>query len=370
MSKPLSPEQPLWVQRMSDFGGHGLWAVCEGDPASVRAPQVGEWQAAAERRMAERAEVASLSVVAPDILAGEALNRVTVGAIVHAAAAALPLTFLNGRTADLIGITETDDQCFCSRARFGGWVESATRKGLVHQWLVVDPARLREAGLSPRGSSGPPAVGETALFAEPAAAQSGISLGIDAAWLAETESGAQVALVEMVRALARRPEIDRIVLISDSGGVPDSFRGMTKVSGCSWLKALAAGSLKLDIVHRPYQPGLDVDYRRYHRVARCVAVTVLDLIAYDNAGYHESAWSWRLHQQTFQENLCLADCVFAISRHVASRLEQQFADQLSGPVRLALLGTDHLARPDAGTAEPQALAVRELQLTRISSGPW
>lgn len=363
MSQQLSPEQPLWVQRVSNFGGHGLWVVCEGGPAVVRARQVGEWQAAAERRMAERAEVASFSVVAPDMLVGQAPSWFTVGATVQAAAVALPLTFLSGRTADLIGITEADDQSFCSRARFDGWVERATLKGLVHQWLVVDLALLREAGLCPLGSSVPLGVTETALFAEPDAAHSGISVGIDAAWLAETESGAQVGLVEMVRELASRPEIDRIVLISDSGGVPDGLRGITKVSGRSWLDALAARSVKLDIMHRPYQPALDVDYRRYHRVARCVAVTVLDFIVYDNPDYHESLWSWRLHQQTFQENVCLADCVFAISQHVASRLEHQFAHQLSGPVRPVPLGTDHLARPDAGASSPQAQAVQDLQHT-------
>jgi glycosyltransferase involved in cell wall biosynthesis len=363
VSEQLPVEQPLWVQRVSNLEGHGLWVVCEGDPAIVRARPVEEWQAAAERRMAERAEVASLSVVAPDILAGHAPGWFTVGATVQAAAAALPLTFLSGRTADLIGITEADDQSFCSRARFGGWVESATLKGLVHQWLVVDPARLREAGLSPLGSTVPPGIRETALFAEPDGAQSRISLGIDAAWLADTESGAQVALVEMVRELASRPEIDRIVLISDTGGVPDRCSGLTKVSGRSWLDALAAGSPTLDVMHRPYQPGLDVDYRRYHRVAKCVAVTVLDLIVYDNPDYHESVWSWRHYQQTFQENVCLADCVFAISQYVASRLEHQFAHQLSGPVRPVPLGTDHLARPDAGKSDPQAPALRELQHT-------
>lgn len=295
MNQPSTPRQALWVERIDGLDGCGLWVVCPGGPATLLTPQVAQWRTAAERIMAERAEVASYSIATPD-----------------------PVTFLSGRTAELIGISAADDKSFCSAARLEHWMKTATYKGLLHYPLNADPL--------------------------PAETPAAISVGIDAAWLSETEGGSQVVVFEMIRELARRPAIDRIVLISGSGELPRAFSGIGKISGLAWPTALANGTPLVDIMHRPYQPGADVDYRRYHQVARCVALTVLDFIAFDNPAYHESTWSWHRYQEAFAENVALADCVFAISRYVGARLEQQLAHQLSGPVRTTLLGTDHLSK--------------------------
>ncbi len=295
--------------------------------------------------MAGRAEVATCSVVTPGLPGLESLK---IGDTAQAATAVLPLTFVSGLTADLIGVRDADNQSHVAGARFDQWVAAATLKGLVHYWQVVDPSSFREAGLPPPDAAqvtGVVPFVRPDLFVGTCDTRSTISLGIDAAWLDNTESGAQVAAVEMVRTLASRPEIGRIVLLSDTGLVSRVFDGLPKVSGLSWQGALAKRAPVVDILHRPYQPDMNVDYRRYHAVARCVALTVLDLIAYDNPAYHESAWAWRRYQEIFDENVCLADCVFAISRHVATRLENQFAHRLSGPVRPIPLGTDHLAGP-------------------------
>ncbi len=336
--------KPVWVQRSRGLGEFGLWVVMHGEPAALQTQPVTEWQVAAERTMARFAEVATLSIVTPG-MAGE--RSLGIGEAIQAATALLPLTFFSGRTADLLGLRDADDQSRCSTAQFGGWVAAATLKGLVHAWLVVDPALFSEAGFAAPEPGDAPDAGR---FSRPDFAvgtghrRAGVSVGIDAAWLSSAESGAQVAAVEMVRELATRHEIEKVVLLSDGGAVSRFFDGITKVSGLSWQAALAQGTPVVDILHRPYQPDLSLDYRRYHQVADCVALTVLDLIAYDNPAYHESEWSWRRYQELFNENVCLADCVFAISRHVAARLEHQFAHQLSGPVRPIPLGTDHLSR--------------------------
>jgi len=317
MSQPTEPGQTLWVERLPGLDGWGLWLVCPGGPATLSTPRFAEWQAAAQRCMAERAEVAAISVNAPE-----------------------PMTFLSGRSADLIGMSDADAGAFCSTARFERWLETATQKGLVHQRWDADRSALDVAA--------------------------SISVGIDAAWLGETEGGSQVVVFEMVRELARRPAIARIVLISKSGAVASSLAGIEKVSGLSWAAALAHGAPVVDVMHRPYQPGADVDYRRYHRVARCVALTVLDFIAYDNPTYHESVWAWRNYQQEFGESVALADCVFAISRYVGSRLEEQFAHQLSGPVRTTLLGTDHLQ----SVSDTGATAVLSPAVTALDGKPF
>ena len=314
--------------------------------------------------MAGLAEVATISVVTRE---ASGLESLKIGDMAQAATAVLPLAFVSGVTADLIGVREADDQSHVARAQFDQWMAAATVKGLVHCWLVVDPSSFREAGLPPPAAAQVTNVVpfvRTDLAAGTRDTHTIISLGIDAAWLDNSESGAQVAAVEMVRELATRAEIERIVLLSDNGSVPRWFEGVAKISGRSWQSAMASGAPFVDILHRPYQPDMDVDYRRYHAVAQCVALTVLDLIAYDNPAYHESAWAWRRYQEIFDENVCLADCVFAISRHVATRLENQFAHRLSGPVRPIPLGTDHLAGPFDETDGPEA------DLPGLAGGPF
>ena len=186
MSQATASEHDLWVERLDGLAGWGIWAVCRGR-AVRQNPQFPRWQAAAERCMRERAEVAA-ATISPD------------------------LTFFSGRTADLIGVSAADDQSTCTTARRDEWLGRATLKGLVHH--ALDQADGRTAG-ERLGGPGLP------LDAPPLAAA--VSVGIDAAWLIGTESGAQVAAIEMIRELATRPEISRIVLISDSGGVPDGW---------------------------------------------------------------------------------------------------------------------------------------------------
>ena len=349
MSQTRPQENSLWVQRVPGLDGYGLWLVCQGAPAILLAPQVRKWQDVAERSMSLRAEVVSLSVVTPTILSGDGTRSpIPLGVIAEASAAALPLAFLSGRTADLIGITLEDDQRFCSIARFEQWIQNGTRKGLIHEWLAVAPAVWTEAGFNLAARPIPACDDDTVLVpvsqidVEGSPRRHGMSVGIDAAWLGNPESGTQVLVVEMVRELVRRPEIERILLISETGAVPGGLGGVSKVSGLSWRAALESGALLVDIMHRPYQPAADVDYRRYYRVARCVAMTVLDFIGYDNPSYYESRSAWLAYRRAFDEKICQADRVFAISRNVGSRLERQFARRLSGPVRSVPLGTDHL----------------------------
>ena len=93
-----------------------------------------------------------------------------------------------------------------------------------------------------------------------------------------------------------------------------------------------------------------------------MALTVLDFIAYDNPAYHESIWAWRRYQRAFDESVCAADCVFAISRYVGSRIERQFAHRLSGPVWPVPLGTDHLVPLSGGASTPDlSAATRPLE---------
>jgi glycosyltransferase involved in cell wall biosynthesis len=303
MNPVHAPEPAFWVERLEGLDGWGIWVVCRGGSTVMQNPQFRQWLTAGEAYMRERAETASVAVSAD-------------------------LTLLSGRTAELMGVAAGDDKSSCPAARRDQWLRTATLKGLVHRRLDQP-----QADASHDVQSGP------AVDAPPLS--SAISVGIDAAWLVGTESGAQVAAIELIRELASRTEISRVVLLSDSGAVPQRLAG-PKLSGLTWTAAQENHRPVVDILHRPYQPGADVDFRRYLQLGSCVAITVLDQIAYDNPAYHESAWWQRRYQQAFDEQVCLADCVFAISRYVGTRLERQYAGRLFGPVRSVLLGTDHL----------------------------
>jgi glycosyltransferase involved in cell wall biosynthesis len=327
----LAGKGPVWIERVRDADGFDVWFATEAGPDQVSRPEVAAWTQSAAAIFRDRPEVASISLIS---------GARTGAAVAAASIAALPHCFFSSGVADLIGIAAEDHQQHVPAARFKQWVERATLKGLVHLWLTHAegaPAPVAErAVLVPwhplsRDADPPP-----------------ISLAIDAAWLLGGESGAQAFVFEMVAELLRRPAIARVVFVSDSGGVPRRFAGAPKVSGVSWAAVEAGSFERCDILHRPYQPGADVDYRRYLIAARCVAITVLDFIAYDNPSYHESRADWREYQRAFDEKVCAADSVLAISRYIGDRLERQFPHQLSAPVRSIHLGTNHLAVPPGG----------------------
>lgn len=306
--------------------------------ATAAARLAGE-AAAAEQLFAAHPEIATLSVVS------RAFARtcgVPTAGLIHAAFASPPTCFLNDDVAELVDFDRAAGEL--SNEAVAALAAAATRRGLRHVWRVADD----EAAVATIAGA---AAGDRIVLApcDEAAADPvrPIAVGIDAAWLLGGESGAQVFVFETVKALARRPEIGRIVLLSDSGKLPEALRAVPKVEARSWNDAVTQP--RLDILHRPYQPGADTDFARYRSVARAVVLTILDFIAYDNPAYHESSFAFRSYQRAFDARVCEADQVFAISRYIGDRLQQQFAHRLLAPVRTIHLGTDHLSpAPAAG----------------------
>lgn len=293
--------------------------------------------AAAEQLFSAHPEVATLSVVS------RAFARpygVTTTGMIHAACVAPPICFLNDDVAELLDFDRASGSL--STDAVAALAAAATRRGLRHLWQVTDD--------EPAASTLARAVTGDRLVLAPCevtgeAPARPIAVGIDAAWLLGGESGAQVFVFETVKALARRSEIGRIVLLSDSGTLPQALGGVPKVEAGSWTDAVAQP--RLDILHRPYQPGADTDFARYRSVARAVVLTILDFIAYDNPSYHESSFAFRSYQRAFDARVCDADQVIAISRYIGDRLQQQFAHRLLAPVRTIHLGTDHLGNDHA-----------------------
>ena len=339
----------LWVEREPGAEGAGMWIVSAIAPGRLPADVRTRWLTVAGEAFASRPEIATISIVTREQVTAGAVAT----ALVETEVAALPVCIVNARAGGLLGIPANGTKC--SVSTFQSWVEKATRKGLVHAWLAGDwPALEMPFRAVPEVRPGARAI---LIPAMPAPERPPFALGIDAAWLLGGESGAQVFVFEMLKELARRSAVARIVLFSDSGQVPRALQHIAKVSGATWQNAVNTAGPMVDILHRPYQPGADVDYSRYDAAAPCVALTVLDFIAYDNPVYHESIWAWRRYQRAFDESVCAADCVFAISSYVGSRIERQFAHRLPGPVWPVPLGTDHLVPSSGGYSTPELSAV-------------
>lgn len=259
------------------------------------------------------------------------------GRFQHATHAVLPICLINGHVSELIGYS---GQTSCEAVMT--CLHSASLRNLRHVWLFDSAAPGPAIAMAP--------VSTVSSIVGPAFREAGdrpISIGIDASWLLAGESGAQVFVTELLKEVATHARIDRIVMLSDSGRVPDALAGHAKITGATWADAQAAGRPTLDVLHRPYQPGDDVSIERYRRIANAVVITVLDFIAYDNPAYHETDDHWFEYRAAFDERLCLADQVVAISATVADRVQRQFAHRLAMPVQAVLLGTEHLQKVTA-----------------------
>lgn len=174
-----------------------------------------------------------------------------------------------------------------------------------------------------------------------------LSIGFDATWLLGSESGTQVFANRLIRGLAGRSDVAAITCFSDSGRLPPGLENLDKVSASSWAPRQAAQ--RVDILHRPYQPDASTRFDRYRAVAQLVAVTVLDLIAYDNPTYHDSWLAWHAHRLAFENGIRQSDAVFAISAYIAAQVQHRLRQHVRGSVQATVLGTDHLAGGTAGT---------------------
>lgn len=336
--KPRRPNQAvLQVRRCDVAAGAGVWCITRSNlPIDGGGDQ--ERAELAARTFTDHPDAASVSFVRSSARQAKADQW-------RALAPLADRWFFNERVRDLVGFTIDDTPRGVAQAEVDRWIAAANARGLAHLWRLENERRDQRE--SPTAA--------VAAVVRPAAPRSGLTVGIDAAWLMAGESGAQVFVFEMLLALVARAEIVRVILLSQQGTVPARLRGAPKIEALTWADAMASPGPLVDVLHRPYQPDASVDFAHYRRVGRCVVLTVLDFIAYDIPTYHESPRAWRRHRARFDEHIELADAVFAISQSVAHRVDSQYAGRLSRPARAIELGTDHLDRDAGETAIPPAL---------------
>ena len=233
------------------------------------------------------------------------------------------------------------------------WGETARDRGLRHEWWItyagdVTSADSRDLADSDRTDS------EHASSAHFQRTRVGspevLTLAIDASWLGEHETGAQVLTTSAVGALAQHERVRAISL----RGV-DSLPGYAEHLLDSPTVGMG-GDNPADICWFPNQ----IDFRSNFAQARSwgdrVITTYLDLIAYDIPRYHASPQAWDSYR-TLQRTTALAsDGITTISADVSRRLLQEVPLLESRRVQPISLGLDHVEESDVPADAPADIA--------------
>jgi glycosyltransferase involved in cell wall biosynthesis len=191
----------------------------------------------------------------------------------------------------------------------------------------------------------------------------GVRILLDAPFLGPLETGAQVATVAIADALADRDDVAE-VLVALPGPVPGYARRVLareKVRAELTTREYPTGLGPVDVAHRPLQPDLDFDPARLRRSADRVAVSLLDLIAYQIGSYHETDDAWLLRRNGLARSLRAVDGVTMISNDVKAMAELERLPLESDRVFVIPYGTEHLtgnepARPPAALQGHPAMA--------------
>ena len=233
------------------------------------------------------------------------------------------------------------------------WGETARDRGLRHEWWITSAADVtsadsRDLADSDRTDS------EHASSAHFQRTRVGspevLTLAIDASWLGEHETGAQVLTTSAVGALAQHERVRAISL----RGV-DSLPGYAEHLLDSPTVGMG-GDNPADICWFPNQIDFRSNFARARFWGDRVITTYLDLIAYDIPRYHASPQAWDSYR-TLQRTTALAsDGITTISADVSRRLLQEVPLLESRRVQPISLGLDHVEESDVPADAPADIA--------------
>lgn len=233
------------------------------------------------------------------------------------------------------------------------WSRAARDRGLRHEWWTtsdVDVARA-ESLFSSADQDTEPTHASSAHFQRDAEKASGeLALAIDASWLGDHQTGAQVLTTAAVSALAQHERVGSI-----------SLRGVDSLPAYAEHildspKVRLGGEGSADFCWFPNQ----IDFRSNFAHARSwgnrVITTYLDLIAYDIPRYHASPQAWDSYR-TLQRTTALAsDGITTISADVSQALLAEIPLLDPRRVQPIPLGLDHIDRGNVPLEPPTELS--------------
>ena len=220
--------------------------------------------------------------------------------------------------------------------------------------LVASPADPREHN-----------AGFADVFTAARAAVGGLRIVIDGSVLGPKETGTQVALLALVKALADRNEIASIgvsLLVSDPPPYALDVLRHPKVDARFAPDNDLRVFGQVDIIHRPFQGG--VEGEDWRRTASRVVLTVHDLIAYQVPIYHETPQEWFVYREDVRMAASDVDGLVVISADVSRQVSMERLPIEEGRLFVVPNGVGHLT----GT-EPADLP-RELLLRGFDAGQF
>lgn len=239
-----------------------------------------------------------------------------------------PTTFVELTTDEHAGLSETETR----------WLAAA------HPALAqaVDAASERQSALN-----------ESMALVR--ATVDGVRVLVDGHCLMPEEMGTQVAFLSMLRALANRRDVAYLG-VALPGFMPEYARevmGHPKIDAKVCDLSTLEGFEDIDVIHRPYQVTADLDLSNWRSVARRIAVTVHDLIAYQIPTYFQSPQSWFDHRHATRALSRQVDGLIAVS---ADARDQILRERLSVEDRVFIVpnGVGHL-HGDEPAFEPSEL---------------
>lgn len=186
----------------------------------------------------------------------------------------------------------------------------------------------------------------------------GTTVLIDGSCLGPREMGTQVQTLELIRALARRPDVERVAvaLASRLPTHAESILSVPKVDARVSPTGDLSGFPSVDIVHRPYQPDEVLDLDSWRKFAKRTVVSVLDVIAYQVGNYHVTGSRWMEYRRTLREVAARVDGVVAPTNETASQIRLERLPIEDDRLFVVGLGVDHLTGTEADEVPGELLA--------------
>ncbi len=288
--------------------------------------------------------IASVSVVSHPYPGQEFLRAVAPAGC--AVAVATDLEALTGPVAD-----EVDS------SQLAHWSRAASERGLWHDWWLTNAPDVAksETFIQPHDVD----LQESSDLASSRASATqtvhldrrGISLTIDATWLGQHQTGAQVLTTAAIEALASNRRVSEIRLV----GLPEFPPYAEHLADIAGIRRVptadAAAEGPSDVIWYPNQIDQRVNVNGARLLGRRVITTYLDLIAYDIPRYHASNDAWAAYRALQRRIALSVDGITTISADVANRLLQEVPRLVTQRVQPIPLGLDHIttARDDPGS---------------------
>ena len=239
------------------------------------------------------------------------------------------------------------------------WATAASERGLWHDWWLTS---ARDIANNPPFLD--PSIIDGEEITDPSSAHflalrdsrehtTDLSVTIDATWLQEHETGAQVLTVAAVKALSRDPRIGAITL-TDVGELPSyamHLADLPNVTVCGDARDAAPA----DIMWFPNQIDQRSNISHARERGRRVVATYLDLIAYDISRYHSSYQAWAAYRALQRKIALSLDGITTISADVAQQLLREVPRLEADRVFPLPLGLDHIDITQAPAQVPAEL---------------